>query len=106
MILRSKAFWLSFLITLLLALFLASRIEQPLPGATSVKLIAGCWLDFLDTRFQPVFTVALACPGEDYIRLWPLPIKKPWSEDPAAPERLNKLLEAFQKPSLPMIVVQ
>jgi hypothetical protein len=105
-ILRSDVFCLSFPITFLLALFLASRIDQPVPGATSIKLIAGCWLDFLDTRLQPVFTVALACPREDYIRLWPLPIKQPWSEDPAVPERLKKLHEAFQKPSLPMIVIQ
>ena len=103
---KSKAIWLSFLITLLLVLFLASRIEQPVAGATSVKLIAGCSLDVLDTRLQPVFTVALACPRTDYIRLWPLPIKKPWFEDPVTPERVRKLKEGFQKPSWSKIVIQ
>jgi hypothetical protein len=24
--------------------------------------------------------VALACPGVDYIRLWPLPVKQPWGD--------------------------
>lgn len=87
MILKSKVFWLSFLITLLLAVFLVSRVEQPLPGATSIKLMAGCQVDLLDSRLQPVLTVALSYPGVDYIRLWPLPVLKPWYEDPAAPER-------------------
>ena len=26
--------------------------------------------------------VALACPGVDYIRLWPLPVIQPWDERP------------------------
>ena len=30
---------------------------------------------------QPLRTLALACPGIDYIRLWPLPIQQPWDED-------------------------
>jgi len=28
-----------------------------------------------------IHTVALACPGMDYIRLWPL-VKQPWQETP------------------------
>jgi hypothetical protein len=96
-ILFSKAFWLSFLITLLLSLFLASRTYELIPGVTAMRLIKGCELDFFhDTRLQPVFTVALACPRVDYIRLWPLPIKQPWSEEtPTPPARPLKLLEAY-----------
>jgi len=26
--------------------------------------------------------VALACPGVDYIKLWPLPVEQPWLETP------------------------
>ncbi len=81
---RTKAFWISFLTTLLLAVFLASRVEQLLPGAYTIELL-DCQVDFLDTRLQPVFTVALACPGVDYTRLWPLPIQKPWSEERQKP---------------------
>jgi hypothetical protein len=96
-LLKSKAFWLSFLITSFLASFLASRTYQLIPGVTAMKLINGCELDFFhDTSLQPVFTVALACPRVDYIRLWPLPIKQPWSEEtPAPPERQIKQLEAY-----------
>jgi len=35
-----------------------------------------CYLDY----HTPA--VALACPGVDYIRLWPLPVKQPWQETP------------------------
>ena len=27
-----------------------------------------------------IHAVALACPGVDYIRLWPLPVEQPWQE--------------------------
>ena len=33
---------------------------------------SGCYLDY----HTPA--VALACPGVDYIRLWPLPVTQPW----------------------------
>jgi hypothetical protein len=82
---RSKIFWLSFLITVNLTLVLLSRVERILPGAISMELIAGCEIDFLDTRLQPVFTIALACPGKDFIRLLPLPVIQPWFEDPLLP---------------------
>jgi len=78
---RSRVFWLSFLITLVLALFLARRIERPIPGAIKIKLLAGCQIELLDTRLQPVFTVVLACPRVDGIRLFPLPVIQPFYED-------------------------
>ena len=81
----SKVFWISFLITVLLTLLLASRVDRILPGATSVELIAGCEIDFLETTLLPVFTVALACPGKDMIRFWHFPVTQPWFEDPIVP---------------------
>ncbi len=44
----------------------------------TVKVVAGCEMDFLTSRG----VVALACPGEDLYRLWPLPVVHPWFEDP------------------------
>jgi hypothetical protein len=29
--------------------------------------------------------LVLACPGHDYLRLWPLPPASPWFEDPLEP---------------------
>jgi hypothetical protein len=87
MILRYKVFWLSFLVILCLAIFLVSRVKPLIPGATSAKLVAGCEIAFLDTRLQPAFTVVLACPRVDSIRLWPLPVIYPWFEVPANPGR-------------------
>ena len=30
----------------------------------------------------PIRSIALACPGLDYMRLWPLPVEQPWQETP------------------------
>lgn len=43
----------------------------------TLKLVAGCYPDY----HTPIHAVALACPGVDYTRLWPLPVERPW-EDP------------------------
>ncbi len=44
----------------------------------SAKLGARCELDF----HTSIGAVALSCPGVDYMRLWPLPVVQPWSENP------------------------
>jgi hypothetical protein len=77
----NKPFWISFLAVFLLSFFLLHNIDQPIPGMTSIGLVAGCQLELLDTTTQPNFTALLACPGKDYIRLWPLPVTQPWFED-------------------------
>ena len=41
----------------------------------------GCELIKFGRVLQPVVTIALACPGVDMIRLWPLPVQQPWFED-------------------------
>jgi hypothetical protein len=40
----------------------------------TVKLIKGCEMDY----HTSIRAVALACPGVDYMRLWPLPVVQPW----------------------------
>jgi hypothetical protein len=41
-------------------------------------LVAGCEMDFVTS----VGAVALACPGVDYMRVWPLPVVQPWEGTP------------------------
>ena len=84
-VLRYKGFWMSFVITVLILLFLSSRIEQPLPGLTRIELVVGCQMNLFDTRLQPAFTVTLDCPSVDSIRLWPFPILLEWDENPKFP---------------------
>jgi hypothetical protein len=81
MILKNRAFWLSFSIVFLVTILLLSRSEQIKPVVTTIKLVAGCQLDFFDRTIQPNNTLVLACPGKDYVRLWPLPVMQPWFED-------------------------
>jgi hypothetical protein len=81
MILRNKAFALSFFAIFLVTYFLLSRIDLSVSGATSMELVAGCQIYFLDKTIQPTITMAFACPGKDYLRLWPLPVIQPWIED-------------------------
>ena len=85
-----------FLVTLFLMLSLAttffvSRNHESIPGATDIPLIVRCELIFFDTRLQPVNTLVFGCPRMDMFRLWPLPIKHPWFEDPWCdnPDTLN-----------------
>jgi hypothetical protein len=45
-----------------------------------------CKLDVFDRTLQPEvsateYSRALACPGVDYVKVWPLPVVQPWWED-------------------------
>ena len=60
---------------------LAARTTYPIEGEKTIRLVGRCELDYIDNTVQPVHTLALACPGMDYISLWPLPIQQPWFED-------------------------
>jgi hypothetical protein len=82
---KLKVFFLTFLVTALLVLLLASIISRHVSGVIEVRLIAGCQVEFHDIHTQPVFTTVLACPRIDSIRLWPLPILQPWYEEPILP---------------------
>jgi hypothetical protein len=57
---------------------LAGRVDELTQGVWSVKLVRGCHLDY----HAPIQAVALACPGVDYLKLWPLPPEQPWQETP------------------------
>ncbi len=52
------------------------------PGAI-VHDIGPCALDW--HRARPA--LVLACPGQDMLRVWPLPVMSPWFEDPVEDER-------------------
>ncbi len=55
-------------------------VRQPVPGIYT--LLAGrCAIDVFSPKVQSQWTIAIACKGVDYIRVWPLPVVKPWFED-------------------------
>lgn len=68
---------------LLLALMLASMLAGARPIVPGVwSWPAGpCSVDYHVAQG----VVALACPGRDLLRLWPLPPAGPWFEDPEEP---------------------
>jgi hypothetical protein len=73
---RRTRWLLAALAILLLAALLASRIEELTDGVWTLELIGGCAIDYhISSK-----TLALACPGVDYTRLWPLPVVQPWAE--------------------------
>jgi len=69
------SFLVLFNLVLLPAVLFSSRTEKLTEEVWSLKLAAGCNLDY----HAPIHAVALACPGVDYIR--PLPVTQP-SGDP------------------------
>ena len=70
---------------LLDAVLVASRIHRFSDTVWQLELVAGCELDY---HIPPVNAVALACPGVDLMRIWPLPITQPWCETPEPYEEL------------------
>ena len=54
---------------------------QYIQGVTSIGLVRGCELDVYDNTLQPAATVVPGCPGVDYMRIWPLPVVRPWEEE-------------------------
>ena len=61
---------------LLASLALPGRVRKLMESTWTVRLVAGCEMDFVTS----VGAVALACPGVDYMRVWPLPVVQPWQE--------------------------
>lgn len=89
-------FLISFTLTLTLAFgFLWLRTKETIPGAVSTELPGRCEIIQFGIGLQPVYTVALACPRMDMIRLWPLPVQQPWFEDRMEPIRLDPKIIAF-----------
>jgi hypothetical protein len=69
---------------LLLAGPLAGRTKKLTEEVWTLELVADCALDYHASGRA----LALACPGVDYVRLWPLPVIQPW-EEPQEPSRLQ-----------------
>jgi hypothetical protein len=63
---------------LLAGLALPGRVRRLTETVWMVRLVAGCEADYHTT----IGAVALACPGVDYMRLWPLPMVQPWQSTP------------------------
>lgn len=75
-------FSITFLFILGLAFgLLMLRTIGTIPDAISTELPGRCEIIQFGRGLQPVYTVVLACPRMDMIRLWPLPVQQPWFED-------------------------
>ena len=79
---RLLIFSVSFLLTFSLAYsFLLSSKREIIPGAVSIELPGRCEIIQIAQGLQPEFTIVIACPRMDMMRLWPLPVIQPWFED-------------------------
>ena len=65
----------------LIAAFLVGSAERLTDDVWTVRL-KDCYLDYLES----IHAAALARPGVDYIKLWPLPVEKPWWEPEPLPD--------------------
>lgn len=84
------------LFTLILVATLAIAVGRPrelMPHVWTVDA-GSCSVDFYSPPAQRRYTIALACPGVDYIRLWPLPPIRPWSEEDELPTPAPDLQQA------------
>jgi hypothetical protein len=61
--------------------FLRLRTEEIIPGAVSTELPGHCKIIQFGRGLQREYTIALACPRTDFLRLWPLPVQQSWLED-------------------------
>ena len=65
--------------------WLLFQARETVPGVTS-RPLEPCSVDWFSERPALV----LVCPRTDMIRLWPLPVKHPWFEEPWSPKRLAR----------------
>ena len=65
-----------------LAVLVETRTDKLTDDVWSVELVGRCYLDY----HANIQAVALACPGVDYVRLWPLPVVQPWWDPTDEPE--------------------
>lgn len=61
--------------------FLVSRTYKLNENANAIRLVDECVIEDIFPPLQSTRTFVLACQGTDAIRLWPLPVEKPWLED-------------------------
>ena len=57
------------------------RGREVVPGVIA-RPLGPCDVEWFDKRDD---VVVIACPHTDLIKLWPLPIERPWFEDPLTP---------------------
>lgn len=67
------------------------KTDYSIEGARILPIPFRCELWILEKPLQLEQTIALACPGVDLIRLYPLPIVQPWDDSP--PIEPDKLFE-------------
>ena len=72
---------LIFLVALVVVGWVFMHVEQPMAGATFVRLVLGCRLEVYDTRLVPELAIRVMCPGQALIQVWPPPRGKLWCED-------------------------
>ena len=60
---------------------LDSRTRLIFENVEEVKLVSGCEAVIFYPPKQPFKTFVLACPGVDFIKLWPLPVEYNWDEE-------------------------
>jgi len=83
LVFRGVVFLISFMVTFVTVyLILGLHVSELIPGADKFTLQGvSCEIWVMDTTIQTTFTVALACPHTDLIRIWPLPVQFEWSDD-------------------------
>jgi threonine/homoserine/homoserine lactone efflux protein len=59
------------ILSLLVVLSLATRVDKLTENVYTIKLVGGCYLDYHVV---------------DYMRLWPWPVRQPWSDPTDWPE--------------------
>lgn len=69
------------LILTLSFIFIMLKTKEIIPGATSTELPGHCEIIQFSRVLQSAYTIAIACPMKDMIRLWPFPMQNPWFED-------------------------
>lgn len=54
-------------------------IDRSIIGVTSIRFMK-CEMNIYDKALIPTLTLTILCPGQDTMRIWPLPFVKPWWE--------------------------
>ena len=76
-----QLFSVTFFITLVLAYSFSCWTEGDYSGGSFNGTTRTMQNYPVGRSLQPVYTITLACPRMDMMRLWPLPIQQPWFED-------------------------
>lgn len=74
--------FVGWLLSLLVAAAISLALQSPLPGGVFALPLGACEL----WAYGDQQAAAIACPGHDLIRVWPLPVMSPWFEDLPQPD--------------------